>query len=146
MTTMENGNSLYARIAELEKENEELKKNLCDDCAADDEDTDEGRKNTKNTKDNRKCVIVEYRHVAVFKIPNDLDLEDESIVENWYVRYGTLHICYTNGEKKEIEWLYEPNKGDDYKRGAGKYADGKIEDADDWFNESDYEDTDGEDE
>jgi len=26
MTTMENGNSLYARIAELEKENEELKK------------------------------------------------------------------------------------------------------------------------
>ena len=112
---------LEARIAELEKENEELKKEK--------EETveDEPPKSTKNTKDNRLCVLVKYYEpYAVFKIPNGLDLEDKSIVNEWYVKYGTLHICYTNGKEKEIEWDYMSHEEFDYKWGEGEYRSGKI--------------------
>jgi len=146
---------LNARIAELEAKNETLlwKVDAVKDTKKEEEekeeekemkDKEEGRKNTKNTKDNRKCVVVKYfEPVAVFKIPNGLDLEDKSIVKEWYVRYGTLHIYYTNGKTKEIEWDNNLHEEFDYKWGAGEYETGKIEDADEqfWFeNESDDED------
>ena len=84
--------------------------------------------NNKNTKDNRLCVVVEYHPpVAVFKIPDGLDLEDKNIVELWAVKWGFLHIEYTDGRKEVIEWEYDP--AGDYKRGAGEYPMGKIEDA-----------------
>ena len=84
--------------------------------------------NNKNTKDNRLCVVVEYYPpVAVFKIPDGLDLEDESIVKNWFVKWGRLTIEFTDGREEEIEWEYDPDG--DYKWDSGEYPMGKIEDA-----------------
>ncbi len=84
---------------------------------------------TKNTRGNRKVVTVTYAApTAVFKIPDGLDLEDKTVVNMWYVKYGTLHIHYTDGREEEIEWeddLYE----NDYKRGVDGSM-GDIEDAD----------------
>ena len=63
---------------------------------------------TKNTKDNRKCVVVTYyTSDATFKIPDGLDLEDKSVVRRWYVIDDTLHIYYTDGREEEID-VYEP--------------------------------------
>jgi len=96
--------------------------------------------NTKNTKDNRLCVVVEYYPpVAVFKIPDGLDLENKSIVKDWYVKWGTLNIYYTDGREEEIEWEYDPGDCDLYKWGAGEYRTGKIEDASDYVDYSDDE-------
>ena len=132
---------LEARIAELEKENEKLKKDY--------EGTveDETPKSTKNTNDNRLCVKVKYYEpYAVFKIPNGLDLEDKSVVNLWYVKYGTLYICYTDGKEKEIEWDYMSHEEFDYKRGIGEYESGKIVSADGYDIYTDNEDSEEEDE
>ena len=130
---------LEARIAELEKENEKL--SLAFHLLGETED--EPPKSTKNTKDNRLCVKVKYYEpYALFNIPNGLDLEDKSVVNEWYVKYGTLHICYTNGKEKEIEWDYISNEEEDYKRGKGEYRDGKIVSADgedDSFGRNNYQ-------
>jgi len=66
-------------------------------------------KTTKNAKDDRKVDSVQYAPVeAVFRIPDGLDLESETVVESWTVKLGTLHIYYANGEDKQIEWVYGP--------------------------------------
>ncbi len=68
--------------------------------------------NTKNTKENRKVVVARYNTDVlrkdgerienipfVFKLPDNLDLEDETIVsELWGVKRGVLNIPYTNKE------------------------------------------------
>ena len=54
--------------------------------------------NTKNTKDNRKVVVAEHTMCLVYKIPDNLDLEDKGIVKAYWVRYGTLYIEYTSEE------------------------------------------------
>ena len=79
---------------------------------------------TLNVKGNRKIVIVSYTTESVFKIPDGLDLEDKTVVEFWFVKWGTLHIHYINGEEKEIEWEYEPEM--DFKDPESS----EIEDAD----------------
>ena len=54
---------------------------------------------TKNVKGNRLIVFAEYYGPeSVFKIPNGLDLEDKSIVDEWVVKYNTLYIKYVDGE------------------------------------------------
>ena len=60
---------------------------------------------TKNTKENRKVVRAEYSAPeSVFEIPDGLDLEDESIVEWWGVKWNTLNIKYVgNEEVKSIQ-------------------------------------------
>jgi len=64
-------------------------------------------KTTKNAKDDRKVDSVQCAPVeAVFRIPDGLDLESETVVESWTVKLGTLHIYYANGEDKQIEWVY----------------------------------------
>ena len=80
---------------------------------------------TKNTKGNRKVVRATYNIEKVFKIPNNLDLEDESVVEYWGVKWGTLYIKYVGQEDVErIEDCFESEP--DY-----KYAtDEEIVDAD----------------
>ncbi len=53
----------------------------------------------KNTKDNRKIVVATYwRPNSIFKIPENLDLEDSTIVEEWWVKFNKLYITYTTKE------------------------------------------------
>ena len=63
---------------------------------------------TKNVKGNRQIVVSEYSCEAVWKIPDGLDLEDETVVESWNVRYSKLRISYVNGEYEETSWECEP--------------------------------------
>jgi len=80
---------------------------------------------TLNVKGNRQIVSAIFPGPEViFKIPDGLDLEDKTVVEFWFVKWGTLHIHYINGEEKEIEWEYEPEM--DFKDPESS----EIEDAD----------------
>ena len=66
---------------------------------------------TKNTKENRKVVRAEYSTPeSVFEIPDGLDLEDESIVEWWGVKWNTLHIKYVG--KEEVKSIKPSRDGD----------------------------------
>jgi len=65
---------------------------------------------TKNIKGNRQIVIASYTTEAVFKIPDGLDLEDETVVQDWRTKYGKLYITYVaSDEVLEIdsEWDFE---------------------------------------
>jgi len=63
---------------------------------------------TQNVKGNRKIVVALCDFKQYFKIPDGLDLEDQTVVSSWSVSWGKLHIHYVNGEEKEIDWEYEP--------------------------------------
>lgn len=82
--------------------------------------------NTINVKGHRKLVQVVYTNVVEFyKIPDGLDLEDTTIVENWRVKNQRLWIDFVNGRQEN----YPPNSSmiDNF-----KYPDDQtIEDADD---------------
>jgi hypothetical protein len=54
--------------------------------------------NTKNTKDNRKVLVAEHTICLVYKIPDNLDLEDKTIVKEYWVRNSTMYIQYTSEE------------------------------------------------
>jgi len=49
---------------------------------------------------------------AIFKIPDGLDLEDKSVVADWGVKYGVLHIKYVDGRKEKIGWSIDPSDFD----------------------------------
>ena len=71
---------------------------------------------TKNTKDTRKVVRATFdAPKSVFKIPDGLDLEDETIVEYWQVKYNELYIKYVNGEVLTIEPSWDGSESMDYK-------------------------------
>jgi len=53
---------------------------------------------TKNTKDNRKVFVAEHTVCLVYKIPDNLDLEDRTIVKSFWARYGILYIEYSSEE------------------------------------------------
>ncbi len=73
--------------------------------------------NTKNTKDNRKIVVATYfRCYSVFKFPDNLDLEDTTIVEAWVVKWNQLHITYTTKENYILYVGKEPVKDEVYGR------------------------------
>ena len=50
-----------------------------------------------------KVVIAEYKCTECFKIPKGLDLEDETQVIDWYVKWNTLFITKADGTEIEIE-------------------------------------------
>ncbi len=52
----------------------------------------------KNTKENRKVVVTEHTMCLVYKIPDNLDLEDRTIVKSFWVRHSTLYIEYNSEE------------------------------------------------
>ncbi len=55
----------------------------------------------KNTKGNRKVLVARYTDAAVYRLPNNLDLEDESVVKEYWVKWGELFISYTSLENWE---------------------------------------------
>ena len=83
---------------------------------------------TKNTKNNRKVVTADYNFPkAIFKIPDGLDLEDKTLVQEWFVKKMYLNIIYVDGTCEEIPWEWDPTEeGVDW-----KYPDFQIEDAED---------------
>ena len=70
---------------------------------------------TMNVKGSRKVVRAEYyTPIFIFEIPDGLDLEDKTVVEEWWVKYNTLRIKYIG--KDEVE-VIEPSSNDyDLKR------------------------------
>ena len=66
---------------------------------------------TKNVKGNRQNVFADCSSKQFFKIPDDLDLEDKTVFENWIVQWGKLYIQYVNGEKETIEFVCQDNYG-----------------------------------
>ena len=74
-----------------------------------------------------KVVKVYYRVSDVFVIPKDINLEDETQVKEWCVKYNTLYIYLIDGREFEIGsegWIDEQ----DY-----KYPDEvEIQKGEDW--------------
>ena len=66
---------------------------------------------TKNVKGNRQVVVSVNSTQTIFKLPDGLDLEDETVVAQWRVKWGILYIKYVNGEEQEIEFEYEDDEG-----------------------------------
>ena len=65
---------------------------------------------TLNIKGNRQIVVASYTTEAVFKIPEGLDLEDKTVVQDWRTKYGNLYITYVNSDEEleiEPEWDFE---------------------------------------
>jgi hypothetical protein len=92
----------------LEEENKKLKEDL----------------GSKNVKGNRKVVRTSYVVESVHKIPDGIDLEDKSVVEDWWVKYGTLMIKYVGKEKVEaIEATMDAEDSCDYKWGESELVD-----------------------
>ena len=59
---------------------------------------------TKNIKSDRKVVkAIHYGLEHYFQLPDGLDLNDKTKVEEWYVRYGTLRIVYADDEADDEE-------------------------------------------
>ena len=78
-----------------------------------------------------KVLVATFMTQAVFKIPKGLNLYDKTIVKEFYVRYDTLYIEYTDGRTDKIEEEYndEPKHPDET----------NIEDAEDWGIDSESE-------
>ena len=58
----------------------------------------------------KKIVNVTYSFDDCFKVPSNIDLENEKQVDHWYVKWNILHIVLTNGKMLKIEsegWLKE---------------------------------------
>ena len=53
-----------------------------------------------------QLVRVEYTTHTSFKVPRGIDLADEDVVEEWWVKYDLLHIRYVNGKYIEIESFF----------------------------------------
>ena len=80
---------------------------------------------TKNIKGNRKIVVSHLYSNNLFKIPDGLDLEDKTKVDEWYVRYDELFIVYANGQEQTIGISQEMEANE-------KSPKVTIEDADNW--------------
>ena len=71
--------------------------------------------NTKNTKDNRMILTATYSGEAFFKLPDNLDLKDKTIVEEYGVKYGTMWITYTTEEYyKQYSGSDKPSEDNDH--------------------------------
>ena len=57
-----------------------------------------------HTMTDKKVLIAYYEpRREIFKIPEGLNLEDETIVEEYWVKYSTLYIKFVDGTIEEIE-------------------------------------------
>ena len=99
---------MRAKIEEMEEENKKLKEDL----------------GSKNVKGNRMVVRTSYNVNMIHKIPDGIDLEDKSVVEDWWVKWGTLMIKYVG--KEEVEEIEPAMDVDDY---DFKWGDSDLVDA-----------------
>ena len=68
---------------------------------------------TQNVKGNRQIVVALCDFKQYFKIPDGLDLEDQTVVSSWSVSWGKLYIDYVDGRKTRdiIEYVKVDNYG-----------------------------------
>jgi hypothetical protein len=79
-----------------------------------------------------------YTLQSSFRIPKGIDLDDKTVVREFFVKYNTLHIVLVNGKVIEREPCYSNIDSHDY-----KYSDtANIEEAEDYEIEGDDEDED----
>ncbi len=63
---------------------------------------------TQNTKNNRKVVVAIFEPPKmIFKLPDGLDLEDNSIVKSYDFEYCQLVIYYVDGKVEKIDHDFE---------------------------------------
>ncbi len=86
---------------------------------------------TANTME-RKVVVATYTIESVFKIPKGLDLEDKTIVKQWYVKWDTLYIEKVDGTQLEV--CENSRWGEEAQKHAEKE---EIKDADDYCMDDD---------
>ena len=67
---------------------------------------------TKNTKDNRMILTASYSVPdEIYKLPDNLDLENKTIVKKYYINWRSLKIEYTTEEYyKQYSGSNEPSK------------------------------------
>jgi len=89
---------------------------------------------TQNVK-GKGVAVASYTTEAVFKIPDGLDLEDKTVVEDWRTKYGKLYISYVNSEEVlEIDSVWDTDI--DYKYSSDEV----IADADEFNVEYEQDD------
>ena len=57
------------------------------------------KKYCSECKGKLQTVVASYTTDAVFKIPDGLDLEDKTVVQDWRTKYGKLYITYVNSDE-----------------------------------------------
>ena len=58
--------------------------------------------------DRQKVLIAYYQpKQQKFRIPKGLDLEDKTKVEEYWIKFGELHIRFVDGKYKHIKPYYE---------------------------------------
>ncbi len=83
--------------------------------------------NTKNTKDNRMILTATYSGEAIFKLPDNLDLKDKTIVEKYGV-HGLMWIEYTTEEYyKQYSGSNEPSKDNKHIQEIDQCEEGEID-------------------
>ena len=103
---------LKHKVKALTKENEDLKREIEEIKKS--APTESASPSKKNIKGDRKIVKALYYGLEYyFQLPDGLDLNDKTKVEEWYVRYGTLNIVYADDEADdeeiEMRWEIEPD-------------------------------------
>jgi hypothetical protein len=103
---MKRQNKWWLQDEKDEEEHEEDKEEVVE------KQVEEKVSNTKNTKKNRKVIAARYGDEAIYKLPNNLDVEDKSVVDSYWIKYGTLYISYTSKENLE-RYTNQPEDEDD---------------------------------
>lgn len=50
-----------------------------------------------------KVVYAKYCAYALFKIPKGIDLEDKTVVKDWWISYDVLYIEFVDSTRKMLE-------------------------------------------
>jgi len=83
---------------------------------------------TQNTKDNRMILTATYSGEAVFKLPDNLDLKDETIVAWYGVKWCKLYIEYTTEEYyKQYSGSDKPSENNDHTQEIEQSEDCEID-------------------
>ena len=66
------------------------------------------------SEQDRQVFMVKYSTYSFFPIPTGLDLEDETIVESYGVKWDTLHINLKNGKLLKIQSAFKTEPDEKY--------------------------------
>lgn len=78
----------------------------------DDEEEADVKENAKVINNDRQILKVSYWLNDIFVIPTGINLEDESIIESYGVKYNVLKIYFRDGRILEIDsegWINDPD-------------------------------------